>query len=140
MVLRCDPEGFPGIQVQVLDEGQVAGRRRADLVFDGIQHLDVQLFKLKKSKDESFSDFSSVFHGVDKIKRQKRTRKPCDTPTGHISLELRFSSFTRPTKDTSYYEGSEDTSFGHGFLSYFPRYNHQKILSTIHLFRYYLLA
>ena len=122
MVLRCDPEGFPGIQVQVLDEGQVAGRRRADLVFDGIQHLDVQLFKLKKSKDESFSDFSSVFHGVDKIKSQKKTRKPCTT---------------RTTKDTSYYEGSEDTSFGHGFLSYFPRYNHQNILSTIHLFRYY---
>ena len=48
MVLRSDSERLPSIEIQVLDEGQVAARGCADTVLDCVQNLYVQLLKLKQ--------------------------------------------------------------------------------------------
>lgn len=47
MVLWRDFEGFLGILVQVLYIGRMSPRSGANLVLDGVQHLNIQQLKLK---------------------------------------------------------------------------------------------
>ncbi len=53
VVLGRDAERLPRVQVEVLDEWQVAAARRPDLVLDRVQHFDVQQLELKRRANKT---------------------------------------------------------------------------------------